>query len=57
MWLNDSLSYNKKDRKVSEMIRIMSYKFLKEECIAYLYSKEKKFDNILKYRNLLLKFL
>ena len=40
MWLMDSLSPDIKDRKISKIVRIMTYKFLREECISYLYEKE-----------------
>ena len=39
------------------MIRIISYKFLREEAIAYFSEMKNKIVNILRYRLLLMKFL
>ena len=39
------------------MIRIISYKFLREEAIAFFSKKKNKIENILEYKSLLMKFL
>ena len=39
------------------MIRIISYKFLREEAIAFFSKKKNKIENILEYKSLFMKFL
>lgn len=46
-----------KEEKINKMIRIISYKFLREESIAYFSKKKNKIENILEYKSLLIKFL
>ena len=46
-----------KEEKINKMIRIISYKFLREESIAYFSKKKNKIENILEYKSLLIKCL
>ena len=46
-----------KEEKINKMIRIISYKFLREESIAYFSNKKNIIENILEYKSLLIKFL
>ena len=46
-----------KEEKINKMIRIISYKFLREESIAYFSKKKNSIENILEYKSLLIKFL
>ena len=46
-----------KEEKINKMIRIISYKFLREESIAYFSKKKNKIENILEYKSLFIKFL
>ena len=46
-----------KEEKINKMIRIISYKFLREESIAYFSKKKNKIENILEYKSLLINFL
>jgi len=48
---------SKEDESVNKMIRIISYKFLREEAIAFFSKKKNKIENILDYKSLLMKFL
>ena len=46
-----------KEEKINKMIRIISYKFLREESIAYFSKRKNSIENILEYKSLLIKFL
>jgi len=56
LWIKPDDS-NKEEVVINTMIRKISYKFLREEAIAYFSKRKNKIENILEYKSLLMKFL
>ena len=56
LWIKPDDS-NKEEVVINTMIRKISYKFLREEAIAYFSKRKNKIENILAYKSLLMKFL
>jgi len=56
LWIKPDDS-NKEEVVINKMIRTISYKFLREEAIAYFSKRKNKIENILEYKSLLMKFL
>ena len=56
LWIKP-VGSNTKEEKINKMIRIISYKFLREESIAYFSKRKNSIENIREYKSLLIKFL
>ena len=53
MW-EDNPKAKEDERRLCKLLRIMSYKFLANESIPYIYAEKCQIENIIKYRQALL---